>query len=160
MAHVSDLKLKHRALIHAYPFRRVDWRPGARLTKPLNEARIALVTTAGLYLPGQPPFSDSVRHDDCSYREIPCGTDLPTLRIGQTSDAFDHTGIERDRNLAFPLDRLRESAGAGRPGSAAPRHFSIMGSILAPARLIRESGPEIARKLHGDAVDAVLLVPV
>jgi D-proline reductase (dithiol) PrdB len=160
MAHLWDLKLAYRALIQSYAFRRVDWRPGARLTKPLNKARIALITTAGFYLPGQAPFEASFRHDDCSYREIPAGTAVSTLRIGHTSDAFDHAGIESDRNLALPLDRLRESVEEGLIGEAAPRHFSIMGSIIAPGRLIRESGPEIAGKLRLDAVDGVLLVPV
>ena len=160
MAHLADLKLKYRVLIQAYPFRRVDWRPGSRLAIPLSEARIALITTAGLYLPGQRPFDQSFRHDDCSYREIPWGTAVGQFQIGQNSDAFDHWGIEADRNLTFPLDRLQELADTGEIGDAAPRHFSIMGSILAPARLISQSGPEIADKLREDAVDGVLLTPV
>lgn len=81
-------------------------------------------------------------------------------QIGQSSDAFDHSGIEADRNLTLPLERLRELVGAGEIGEAAPRHFSIMGSIIAPARLISESGPEFARKLRQDAVDGMLLAPV
>jgi D-proline reductase (dithiol) PrdB len=160
MAHLSDLKLKYRLLIQGYPFRRVNWRPGTRLAKPLTEARIALITTAGFYLPRQAPFDQSYRHDDCSYREIPWGTPVDLLQIGQTSDAFDHAGIEADRNLTLPLDRLQELVDAREVGEAAPRHFSIMGSIIAPARLISESGPEIARKLRQDSVDGVLLAPV
>jgi D-proline reductase (dithiol) PrdB len=160
VARVSDLQLKHRAIIQAYPFRKLDWHPGSHLSKPLREARVALVTTAGLYLQDQPPFSHSIRHDDCSYREIPSDTRVETLRIGQNSDTFDHAGIEADRNLAFPLDRLHELVEDGTIGQAAARHFSLMGSILAPGSLIRDSGPEIARKLHEDGVDAVLLVPV
>ena len=159
MANLSDLKLTHRALIQAYPFRRMDWRPGTRLAKPLSKARVALITTAGYYLPSQEPFERSFRHDDCSYREIPGQTPVDTLLIGHSSDAFDHSGIESDRNLALPLDRLRELVEEGILGEAAPRHFSIMGSIIAPGRLISESGPEIAAKLRRDAVDAVLLVP-
>ncbi len=160
MAQLSDLKPKYHLLIRGYPFRRVDWRPGTRLSKPLNQARIALITTAGFFLPGQAPFGDSYRHDDCSFREIPWGTPVENLQIGQTSDAFDHSGIEADRNLTLPLDRLQELVEAGIVGESAPRHFSIMGSIIAPARLISHSGPEIARKLQEDAVDAVLLAPV
>ena len=160
MAQLSDLKLKYRLLIQRYRFRRVDWRPGTRLRKPLKEARIALITTAGFYLPSQKPFDRSFRHDDCSYREIPWGTRVETLEIGQSSDAFDHSGIEADRNLALPLDRLRELVKAGVVGEAAPRQFSIMGSLIAPARLISDSGPEIARILKEDSVDAVLLAPV
>jgi D-proline reductase (dithiol) PrdB len=160
MAQLSDLKLKYRLLIQSYPFRRVDWRPGTRLRIPLKEARIALIATAGFYLPGQKPFDQSFRHDDCSFREIPWGTAVETLEVGQSSDAFDHSGIQADRNLALPLDRLLELVEAGVVGEGAPRQFSIMGSLIAPARLISESGPEIARKLKEDAVDAVLLAPV
>ena len=81
-------------------------------------------------------------------------------QIGQSSDAFDHFGIEADRNLTLPLERLRELVGAGEIGEAVPRHFRIMGSMIAPARLISESGPEFARKLRQDAVDGMLLAPV
>lgn len=160
MARLADLKLAHRLLIQSYPFRRIDWRPGAVLAKPLEEARVALITTAGFYLPGQDPFDQSFRHDDCSFREIPWGTPVDMLQIGQSSDAFDHSGIEADRNLTLPLDRLRELVEAGVVGEAAPRHFSIMGSLIAPARLISESGPEIAQKLREDRANAVLLTPV
>jgi D-proline reductase (dithiol) PrdB len=132
MAHLSDLKLAHRTIIQAYPFRKENWRPGARLQKPLNKARISLITTAGFYLPDQDPFEQSFRHDDCSFREMPVQTKLESLQIGHTSDAFDHSGIESDRNLAFPLDRLREVVDEGLVGCPAPRHFSLMGSIIAP----------------------------
>jgi D-proline reductase (dithiol) PrdB len=160
MATLTDLKLKYQLLIRGYPFRRVDWRPGAVLSKPLSQARIALITTAGFYLPDQKPFDQSFRHDDCSYREIPQGTPVSQIQIGQSSDAFDHAGIEADRNLTLPLDRLNELVAGCLVGSPAPRHFSIMGSIIAPAKLISESGPEIARKLQQDSVDGVLLAPV
>ena len=160
MARLSDLALKHRAFIAAYPFQKIDWRPGAYLSKPLSEARIALVTTAGLYPPGDRPFRHSIRHDDCSYREIPADTEVQSLIIGQSSDAFDHAGIESDRNLAFPLDRIRELVADGTIDASAPRHFSIMGSIVATRALVQDTGPEIAAKLRADEVDAVLLVPV
>lgn len=160
MGKLSDLPLKYQLLIKGYPFRRVDWLPGAVLTKPLNEARIALITTAGFYLPNQQPFDQSFRHDDCSYRELPWGTPVGSLQIGQSSDAFDHSGIEADRNLTLPLDRLQELLDTRIIGESAPRHFSIMGSIIAPAKLINESGPESARKLVEDRVDGVLLAPV
>jgi D-proline reductase (dithiol) PrdB len=160
VAQLSDLPLKYRLLIQGYPFRRVDWRPGAPLQKPLNQARVALINTAGLHLPGQKPFDQSFRHDDCSFREIPADTPVAVLQIGQSSDAFDHSGLEADRNLALPIDRLRELIDAGIVGESAPRHISIMGSIVTPARLIAETGPEIARLLQEDSVDAVLLAPV
>jgi D-proline reductase (dithiol) PrdB len=160
VARLCDLKLAYRLFMEAYPYRRVDWRPGAKLEKPLSEARVAVVTTAAFYLPDQPPFDTSILGGDYSYRVIPSETDLSTLRIAHRSDAFDITGIEADKNLALPLDRLRSLAEERVIGSVAPRHLSFMGSIVAPGRLIAKTAPEAAEMLREDAVDAVLLTPV
>jgi D-proline reductase (dithiol) PrdB len=160
VAHLSDLKLTYRLFMQAYPYRRVDWRPGTVLTKPLSDATIAVVTTGAFYLPDQPPFDGSIRGGDWSYREIPATADVRTLRIAHKSDAFDHTGIEADQNLALPLDRLRELAARGALGRVAGRHFSFMGSVNAPGRLMDTSAPDAAQKLSEDGVDAVLLTPV
>jgi D-proline reductase (dithiol) PrdB len=160
MATLADLPLKYRAFVRMYRYRHVDWRPGSRLSKPLSAARVAAITSAGYYLPNQAPFDASVRGGDCSYRMIAAPADIDALHIGNRSDAFDPTGIELDKNLAFPLDRLHELALGRMIGSAAPRHFSIMGSITAPGRLVSQTASEIAAMLRQDDVDAVLLVPV
>lgn len=143
-----------------YRYRQFDWRPGAVLKKSLSQARIAVVTSAAFFRPDQAPFDHSIRGGDYSFREIPLETDLDTLQIGHKSDAFDHSGIESDKNLALPLDRLRELKAEGRIGDVAPRHFSLMGSISAPARLVSVTAPEIARRLRDDQVEGVLLTPV
>ena len=160
MASLADLPLKYRLFMRAYPYRWIDWKSAGPLRKPLSEARIALLTTAGYYLPEQEPFDQSYKHNDCSYREIPWGTLISRLREGQSSDAFDHAGIQADRNLAFPLDRLRELIDAGTVGAAAPTHFSLMGSIAAPKLLLTETGPAIAKKLQEEQADALVLAPV
>src|SRR5258708_11051866 len=160
MAKLSDLPLKYRLFLRSYPFRRVDWRPGAVLTTPLPSARIAAITSAGYYLPDQAPFDSSRRGGDTSYRIIPEDADLNAVQIGNRSDAFDSSGIEADKNLSLPLDRLRNLERDRLIGTVAPRHFSIMGSITAPGRLISHTAPEIAEMLREDRVDAVLLPPV
>ena len=160
MARLADLKLKHRLYMQMYPYRQFDWRPGAQLGKPLAKSRIAVVTSAAFYGAEQETFDLSVRGGDYSYREIPEDIPLETLRIGHKSDAFDHAGIEKDKNLALPLQRLRELKQEGLIGEVAKRHYSLMGSITAPARLVKFTAPEIVRKLAEDGVDAVLLTPV
>ena len=85
---------------------------------------------------------------------------LTDLIDDHRSESFDHYGMRRDPNVAFPLDRLRELAARGRIGSVAPHHLSYMGSITAPGRLIRETAVKGARILGRDQVDAALLVPV
>ncbi len=42
------------------------------------------------------------------------------------SDAFDASGIEADKNLALPVDDLREMVREGKLGSVNARHFSFM----------------------------------
>jgi D-proline reductase (dithiol) PrdB len=160
MAELSDLKLKYRLYMQVYPYRHIDWRPGAHLQKPLSEAKIAVITSAAFYGAGQKPFDPAVRGGDYSYREIREDVMLGTLRIGHKSDAFDHTGIERDKNLALPLDRLHDLRQDGLIGEVANRHYSLMGSITAPGRLVSVTAPEIVRSLADDHVDAVLLTPV
>jgi D-proline reductase (dithiol) PrdB len=160
MAKISDLKMAYQLFMKAYPYRTVDWRPGAALKKPLNDARVAVVTTAAFYRLDQPPFDTSIRGGDYSYRIIPSDTDLGQLRIAHRSDAFDIRGIESDPNLALPLERLHALVKNGVIGSVAPRHFSFMGSIAAPGRLIANTAPQVAQMLLEDEVDAVLLTPV
>jgi D-proline reductase (dithiol) PrdB len=160
MAKLSDLPLSLRLFLRTYPWRRIDPVPWAAPAKPLAESKIAVVSTAGLVLPSQESFDDTVRGGDWSYRELPHDADLTTLRETHRSESFDHTGLRADANLGMPLDRVRELVAAGEIGSINDRHFSLMGSITAPGRLMHESAPTVAAALSADAVDAVLLVPV
>ncbi|HEY0142218.1 MAG TPA: glycine/sarcosine/betaine reductase selenoprotein B family protein [Thermoanaerobaculia bacterium] len=159
MAELSELPLSARLFLKGYRWRRNDPVPWVR-PRPLREAKVALVSTAGLVAPGQPPFDDGVSGGDWTYREIASGTDPRTLIETHRSKSFDHSGLAADANLAMPLDRLHELAAAGTIGSVAPRHFSLMGSITAPGRLMSESAPAVAAALVADEVDVVLLVPV
>lgn len=160
MPNIADLPLWLRALLRAYPWRRIDPVPCATLRKPLPECRVALVTTAGLVTVGEPPFDAKIRGGDSSYRIIRGDINVSRLEEHHRSESFDHSGIERDRNVAFPLDRLRELAALREIGTVAPRHLSFMGSITAPGRLKKETGPEAAALLVADEVDLALLFPV
>jgi D-proline reductase (dithiol) PrdB len=155
-----DLPLKYRLLLASYPWRRPDQVQPARLRRPITEARVALVTTAGLVPPGDLAFDLDRRGGDSSFRVIPAGTDPRALVVMHRSDAFDRRAIEADPGVAFPLTLLATMAGRGAIGAVAPRHLSFMGSITAPGRLRRDSAPAAAGLLAADAVDVALLVPV
>ncbi len=160
MATISDLPFSLRMFLRLYPWRHVNPVPLARRRKPVEESRVALVTTAGLVTPGAPPFDASVKGGDFSYRVISGDADVAQLEEHHRSESFDHAGIALDRNVAFPLDRLRDLAASREIGEVAPRHLSFMGSITAPARLAARTAPEAARLLAHDSVDLALLVPV
>lgn len=160
MATTDDLPLWVRAMLKVYAWRRLPPAPLATLRRPLDACRVALVTTAGLVREGDEPFDESVRGGDWSYRVIPGDAEVHTLGEFHRSESFDHAGIEADRNIALPLDRLRELVGEGTIGEVAPRHLSFMGSITAPGRLVQRSAPEAVDLLVRDQVDLALLVPV
>ncbi len=162
MATYQEMSLHVRLFMRKYPFDRyrIDPVPCTPLAKPLSEANVAIVTTAGLHLPDQPDFDHGRKLGDPSFREIPTEIDPQILRESHRSQAFDHRGIAEDKNLAFPLDRLREWQAAGRLGSINHRHFSFMGSIIGPRPLIEETAPAVASMLREDGVEVVLLTPL
>lgn len=127
------------------------------LTRPpaLAEARVAVVTTAALSMPGDPP----PRGGDPGFRVLHDGADL---RLGHESPNFDRSGWLSDRNVIFPVDRLHELAGQGVIGDVAPRHLSFAGNQQPTtlSAITVDSGPAAAALLRGDGVDVVLLTPV
>ena len=160
MAELQDLSLSLRAFLKAYRWRTIDPVPVAPLAKPLSKRRVALFSSAGFVVPGDEPFSDKVRGGDHSYRVIPADTDVQALEEYHRWDSFSHDGLEADRNMGLPLDRLHELEEQGVIGSVAPRHISVMGSITAPGRYIKKTLPEAAQILVSDEVDVALMVPV
>ena len=160
MGEFGEFSLLVRGYLKAYRWRKIDPVPWTPLRKPLSECRLALVSTAGFVLPEQQPFDESVRGGDVSFREIPSDTAVGKLIDCHQSDSFDHTGMGRDPNLAFPIDRVRELVASARLGSVADSHLSFMGAITAAGRLIRDTAPQAARTLVDQRVDIALLVPV
>jgi D-proline reductase (dithiol) PrdB len=74
------------------------------------------------------------------------------------STNFDRTGFQRDWNVVFPLDRLKELSVDGIIGSVAAYHYSFMGATD-PSEM-EPAARNLADLLKGDRVDAALLVPV
>ena len=156
----DELPLWERTLIAAYRWRRVDPIPVTGLARRIEECRVALVTTAGLVPPGEAPFDLARLGGDTSFRTIGATVPPADLRVVHRSTAFDRRAVERDVNVAYPIEPLGALAAAGVVGSVAARHLSFMGSITAPGRLQRETAVAAADVLVADAVDIALLAPV
>lgn len=160
MGSIEEFPLKYRLFLKTYQWRRIDPVPWTPLKKSLAESRLVLVSSAGIVMSQQLPFDNAIRGGDPSVREIPSDVDVGHLIETHRSDAFDHAGIQLDPNLAFPADRLREMSATGVIGSLNHRYLSIMGSVTAPGRLIKNTIPQVVPKLIQDRVDAALLIPV
>jgi len=128
--------------------------PFTPLATPLSEARLAIVTTAGLHLRGDRPFTAN----DGSFRVIPSSAGEADLVQSHTSIGFERASQARDINVVFPLDRLRELVEHGELGGIAARHYSLLGAQHDSTRPAAVSGAQLAERLLGE-VDVVLLTP-
>lgn len=126
--------------------------PWARLTRPLSECRVALITTGGVYVEGQDPYDVN---GDWSYREIPRDAPRQRLRIAHTH--YDTSGAVEDVNCVFPIERFRTLEAEGIIGELSPINYGFMGFIPKPEGLIRETAPAVARSLKQAGADAVVI---
>ena len=150
---MGDASVRERVNdIPVYEFDHLAWTE----PPPLSEARVAVVTTAGLRTDGATQWSMT----DESFTVIPHGA--TDLAFAHFSPNFDRSGFNLDTNVVLPMERLDELAADGVIGSVAERHISFMGAQadhnLATMRL--DTGPAAAQILKDDDVDVVLLTPV
>lgn len=125
------------------------WTP---VTKELKEMRIALATAAGVHLKNDKKFNLA---GDFSYREIPDTATTDEMMVSH--GGYDNADVNKDINCMFPIDRLHELAKEGFIKEVAPVHYGFMGGGGDQTRFTEETGPEIARKLREEKVDAVVL---
>jgi D-proline reductase (dithiol) PrdB len=163
---VDSFKYLPRSLRGYYESRRpvrrepVPWKP---LEKPLAQAKVALVTTAGIYVQGlEPPF-DAEREKrepmwgDPTFRRIPRETRQE--QIGACHLHINNRDILVDVNIQLPLQRFLELEAAGRIGTLAETNYSFMGYQPNTTEWEEKYGPECAGLMKDEAVDAVLLTP-
>lgn len=153
MVRMTDLPGEVAAAILALPLPAFESTPWT-VAKPPGNARVAIVTTAGLHRASDEKFVGGAS----DYRPIPANVDYADLTMSHVSVNFDRTGFQQDVNVVFPLALLHELAAAGEIGSVASWHYSFMGATD-PTRMV-ETGPQVGRLLRQDGVDIALLVPV
>lgn len=132
----------------------------------LNEARVAIVTSAALSRKGglsrwlpEDSHHETVPPEDIHYETIPAGA--RDLELGHISPNFDRAGFHADINCVYPIDRLNELADQGVIGSVANFHYSFAGNQPDSVSGIRlDSGPACAKQMLDDEVNVVLLTPV
>lgn len=134
--------------------------PFQPMRKPLERARIALVTTAAPFDPAKgdqgpgAPYNGGAKF----YQVYDGDSGKPQdLRISHIAYDRIHTSAE-DGNCWFPLPQLKRLAAAGRIGEVAPRFFGAP-TNRSHRVTIETDAPEILARCRADAVDAVVLVP-
>lgn len=140
-----------------YPWLTYEDTPWTPLRKPLAEARIALVTSGGLTLPGQLPFRAEDPEGDNSYRVVDGRGPLASWEIHHGH--YDPAGALQDYNVVFPLDVMRDLS-ERLIAELAPHQISFMGYQTNVYKFFTESAANVVDVFKQDAVDAVILVPV
>ena len=151
------------ALGYDNPYRWAHYRDVAftPLGKPLDEATIALVTTAAPFRPelGEQgpgaPYNAAAKFFEVY--SAPAGEGAaPEVHISHVSYDRIHT-TAKDPRTWFPLARLHEAAAAGRIGGVAPR-FHGLPTNRSQRTTLDQDCPALLRRVHEDEADAAILV--
>jgi hypothetical protein len=146
-------------------------RPFIPLAKPLNQTRLALITSTGHFVAGDDPRPfgvEAMTQEEAMTRineftssapqlsHIPLDTPAGQLRVRH--GGYDIRGAQADHNVLFPTERLRELAAEGVIGALHPTAYSFVGAT-AQTRLNKQSGPQWLEMFRGEGIEAALLVP-
>ena len=134
--------------------------PFQRLSKPLGESRIALITTAARYQPDKGDQGPGAPYNAAAkfYAVYSGDTTIDhDLRIAHVAIDRLHTTAE-DPGVYFPLPALRRAAASGQIGSVAAR-FHGAPTNRSQRVTLEVDCAELVARCREDAVDAAVLVP-
>ena len=122
------------------------------VVKELKDMTVALATAAGVHLKSDARFNLA---GDTGYRVVPNDAGVDAMMVSH--GGYDNADVNKDINCMFPVDRLNELVDAGFIKAAAPNHYGFMGGGGDQDAFARGTGPEIAKRLLAEGVDAVVL---
>lgn len=131
--------------------------PLTPLRKPLAECTVSLLTSGGISHRSREPFNPIAKND---FRLDEIDPSAAGDEFALNDAYYDTRDGEKDLNVIFPLERLRELAEEGAIGRVADRLWSgFMGRIYRRGHLLGEAAPRFADELRKDGVDILVLVP-
>ena len=134
--YVPSLTKKYVSLgFPQYDWSKHDTAPWVPVKKPLEESRISLIASSGIFRDDQEPFEP----DGYNY--------------------YDHRDAVKDINCVYPVDRLREFEEEGFIGELAPSLISLgMGRTYRRSLIRKQLIPKVSEILHEQGVDGVIVV--
>ncbi len=133
------------------PITKPAWHP---LSRPLSEARVALITSGAIRERSQTPFPPL---GDASYRPISPDPAFTDLQI----DHRTRFGVpaRQDPEVAFPRLALQTLAEQGQIGGVAEYHYSIYGGIRDYDGIEDCLAPVLAKQLAEGGADLAVFLP-
>ena len=160
--YMQRLRDYYLALGYDNPYRWAQYTevPFCPLDKPLNESRVALVTTAGPYKPdageqgARAPYNAAAKF----YQVYSYPSDQDQF-LGISHLGYDRVySSAEDVNAFFPLTALRQAAAQGRIGEVGPRYYGAP-TNRSQATTVQQDCDDILRMMQQDEVDLAILVP-
>jgi len=137
------------------------WAPFA---KRLASSRIALLTSAGMYLKSSQASFDLEREQnnpewgDPSWRSIPANANATDIGVAHLH--INSSDIKADPEIALPARLLDQFVSEGVVGSATAEHLSVMGYQHRSLEGWRnETLPELVATLRDQQADGLILAP-
>lgn len=161
IAYIPRIRDYYQALGYGAPYdwARFDDVPFTRLVKPLNQCRVAVVTTAAPFQsdkgdqgPGA-PYNAAAKF--YSVYALPSGSD-PDLRISHVAIDRDHT-TAADKNSYLPLAALQRAVAAGRVAAMTAHVFGLP-TNRSQRTTIDVDCPDLVARVKADGADAAVLV--
>ena len=155
-SYIDRTREYYRAQGYEKPYRwaSFDEVPFTELNKPLDESRLALITTAS---PWTLQDTRALRGE----REVWSGSTLePPDRLFTDHLSWDKENTHTNDLASFvPIQRMQEQVSAGRLGSLAPRFHGVPTDYSQRATIDRDA-PEVLNRCLEDEVDIALFVPL
>lgn len=132
-----------------------DWVPSSypsprnRLAVPLSEARVTLVSTAGVHVAGTRGLGAGGEA-----LAVPVDAEIELTHVG-----YDTARAAEDPDVVYPVRRLQALADAGFIGSLAPTSISTMGFVPDGRRLLTRAVPLAVERILHEEAHLALLVP-
>jgi hypothetical protein len=149
--YMERTRLYYRALGYEndYVWAKADEVPFTRLDKPLSEATVALLTTAG------PP--DRSNRNSRGKKEVWSGPVATPPETFDTDLAWDKESTHTDDRESFlPIDAARRLVAEGLFAKLAPRFHGVP-TDYSHRKTMEHDAPELLRRIREDGADAALI---
>ncbi len=162
LRYMTRISAYYRALGYGAPYRwaHFDDVPFARLSQPLREARIGIVTTAAPFQPGKGDQGPGAPYNGAAkFFEVYAHTTSaePDLRISHIAYDRDHT-TAADQGTYFPLNAACQLVADGVIGEVAP-HFFGLPTNRSQQTTIDVDCARLVELAQEDGLDGAILVP-
>ena len=128
-------------------------------TRSLNEMTMMIVSTSGVHLKDQEPYSTDTTQGDATFRIIPGDVKASDLTVTHAApkEHYNTDAPKEDINCVFPIDRLRELAENGTIGGVAEKHLTMMGYAMRLKQINEVTIPALVKEVVRSKADGVIL---